>query len=123
MSSSNPSASEQSGRHGHPWSAAARARRAAQPKPPQLELGTASAQAAAHANPELHREAKDWIVRDPEHRMHRVRNLRRWLHNRLGPEQGQRIYNGLRQVRRSIRGKTKRAVGSAHGWTLFEDQQ
>ena len=118
MTSQQPSASL---RHGHPWSAAARARRAAQSTPPQLGRGTAAAQALAYTDPEHHHEAKEWTVRDPEQIVHRVRNLRRWLHNRLGPEQGQRIYNGLRQVRRSIRGKTKRTVGSAHGWTLLED--
>lgn len=110
-----------SGRHGHPWSAAARARKAAQTTPPQLARGTVVAQAVAHAAPEQHHEAKDWIVRDPDHVVHRVRNLRRWLHNRLGAEQGQRIYDGLRQVRRAMAGKTRGDITHAHGWTLLED--
>jgi hypothetical protein len=47
-----------------------------------------------------------------------VKNLRRWLITRLGEEQAYKVYTGLRQVRLSLAGKTKRHVGSAHGWTL-----
>jgi hypothetical protein len=105
-------------RHGHRWSEASRRRKAAQPKPAALDLGTDAAQRKAHAEPERHHEADDWTVRDPEGRTHQVRNLRRWLIVRLGEDKGKRVYVGLRQVRLSLAGKTKRQVGSAHGWTI-----
>jgi hypothetical protein len=105
-------------RHGHRWSKAARDRKANKPKPAALNLGTAAAKQKARDTPEAHHEADDWSVLDPDGRTHHVRNLRRWLLQRLGDEQGEKVYAGLRQVRLSLAGKTKRTVGSSHGWTL-----
>lgn len=79
---------------------------------------TAAATAAYHANPEGYHEAKEWIVVDPEGKCHHVVNLSHWLRSRLGEDHGRKVYNGLRQVARSMRGKTKRPVYRSHGWTL-----
>jgi len=51
-------------RYGHRWSKAARARKAAQPKPSALNLGTVAAQRKAHAQPEA-KLAANWTTPSP----------------------------------------------------------
>lgn len=82
------------------------------------EAATEAAKAAYETNPEAYHEAKEWIVIDPEGNRHHVINLSHWLRLQLGEDQGRKVYAGLKQVARSMRGKTKRPVRQSHGWTL-----
>lgn len=98
---------------------AARRRLAAKDRPAPLKLGTIAAQALALAKPLENKDAKDWVVRDPANRTHRVRNLKWWLTQQLGREEGTHVYVGLRQVALSLRGKRKHPISHAKGWRLL----
>ena len=103
------------------WSTEARAAaRHAAAQTGNTRLGALAAAAKIKADPRTAPSAKHWLVMDPDNVPHAVTNLKAWLRQRLGPDEGRRVYNGLRQVRAAMRGKTRRAVTSAHGWRLAD---
>jgi transposase len=79
------------------------------PAPAPVEYKTA---------PEHRSASKVWRVIAPDGQMHEVRNLKNWLRERLGREQGGRVAGGLRHAAAKMRGKAPRAGMHAYGWRL-----
>ena len=115
----------QTGRR-HPWNEAAKQRLRDRPKPAQLALGHAAAMALPDSHRGSgHRECKVWRLRSPEGHDFEFVGLMPWAREnawRFGEtdEDGaRRIAAGIRQIAQSMRGKTRRSVGSYKGWTLL----
>lgn len=87
-----------------------------------LRKGTLAAQASPIAGPfETNKEALIWTIKSPEGVTYNVRNLNKWLrdHAEMLPGTPEQARAGFMQIKRSMQGKTKRAVSSWKGWALL----
>jgi len=86
-----------------------------------LSKGTPAAKQSPIAGSfETHRNAKEWVLVDPDGKEHRCRNLNLWTKNnsRLFDRTPTQIAAGFRQIKLHYEGKTKRTVTSYFDWTL-----
>ncbi len=105
------------------WSDESRWELAAKGKTANLQKGTAAARVSPIAGPfETNRNALTWTLEAPDGQRYTVRNLNLWLKNNAPlldgtPEQARA---GIMQMKRSVEGKTKRAVSQWKGWRLIK---
>ena len=111
----------------HRWSDDARVRLAAKGQTPNLCLGTEAARNSPKAGPyETNQEAKRWWIVAPNGQEYEVVNLAKWLRDNadlLPDGRADLAHAGLRQVQRSMQGKTKRTVSAWKGWTLQRESE
>ncbi|HML33878.1 hypothetical protein [Sporomusa sphaeroides] len=105
------------------WSVEARQRKSAEGMTDNLKKGTPAAKASPIAGPfETNQNALTWVLKSPEGEIYEVRNLALWLREHADmldgtPEQAEA---GIKQIKRSMEGKTKRTVAQWKGWRLIE---
>jgi hypothetical protein len=104
------------------WPIKSRRRVAEAGQTPNLKKGSPAAKQSPNAGPfETNINALVWTLKGPDNRVYRVRNLSKFIRDNPG-----KFHNtpnlaraGLAQVRRSMQGKTKRAVTQWKGWRVL----
>jgi hypothetical protein len=103
------------------WSDESKCNLSAKGQTTNLSKGTPAAKLSPIAGSfETNHNAKYWVLVSPEGVEYKVRNLALWCKNNAyrfdrTPIQ---VDKGIRQIKRSMQGKTKRSVGSYLGWRL-----
>lgn len=85
-----------------------------------LTKGNAAASAKARANPASHHEAKVWYVQDPGGKNHLIANMRAWLREQIGEDEGDKVYAGMRRITQHLRHPERyRPVSHSKGWRIL----